>query len=254
MPNNLHQFYLKNLQETKQKMRLSVTEDTLLIQAIAAIGQVEGIVDTLVKRLREWYAWYFPELGHLIKEPKEFATLALAKSKSELISELKLKESDLMGADLASDDVDAILLLAHEVNDLFVLKEQYGQYLERKMKTFCPNLLTLLGAPLAGKLLEHAGSLKRLATLPSSTVQLLGAEKALFRHLTTGARPPRHGVIVNHPLITKAPNALHGKMARALADRISLCARLDYFKGELRAPQLLKELEERLAAELVKLK
>ncbi|MFC1801226.1 C/D box methylation guide ribonucleoprotein complex aNOP56 subunit, partial [Nanoarchaeota archaeon] len=110
-------------------------------------------------------------------------------------------------------------------------------------KKYCPNLLELCGSTIGSGLIELAGSLKRLATFPSSTVQLLGAEKALFRHIRTGARSPKHGLILQHPLVQNAKEK--GKAARALADKISLASRLDFFKGEFKAKEMRKELEKK---------
>ena len=114
------------------------------------------------------------------------------------------------------------------------------------MTKYCPNLLELAGATIAARLIELGKGLKHLALLPASTVQLLGAEKALFRHLKTGSRSPKYGVIINHPLIQKAPRDKRGKAARMLADKLSLCARLDFFKGEFKALDYRIELEGKL--------
>ena len=111
------------------------------------------------------------------------------------------------------------------------------------MEKYCPNLLELAGVTIGAGLIELAKGLKHLALLPASTVQLLGAEKALFRHIKTGSRSPKHGIIINHPFVQSAGRELKGKAARMLADKLSLCARLDYFKGEFLAPMMKKELE-----------
>jgi nucleolar protein 56 len=97
------------------------------------------------------------------------------------------------------------------------------------MDELCPNIKAVCGTLLAAKLIEHAGSLKRLSEMPASTIQILGAEKALFRHMKTGAKPPRHGIIINHPLIAKASEKMHGKVARGLSDKISIASKIDYF-------------------------
>ena len=112
------------------------------------------------------------------------------------------------------------------------------------MKKYCPNVLELAGVTIGAQLLELAKSLRRMAFLPASTIQLLGAEKALFRHLKTGSRSPKYGVIFQHPLIQNTKRSKRGKKARQLADKLSICAKLDFFKGEFLAKEYRKELEE----------
>jgi len=112
------------------------------------------------------------------------------------------------------------------------------------MKEYCPNFLSITGPSIGSKLLAQAGSMKNLVEMPSSTIQLLGAEKALFRHLTTGARAPKHGYILQHPIVKKAKKK--GRAARALAEVISMAVRIDYFSGR----DATKELEELLEKKL----
>jgi len=190
----------------------------------------------LVKRLREWYSWYSPEFVKSVNDNEKFVELIMKRS--------KVKES--MGAELKKEDVDEMLLLGKEILNLYKLKEKHEAYLEKVMKKYCPNILELAGAAIGAKLIELGKGLKHLALLPASTVQLLGAEKALFRHIKTGAKSPKYGVIVNHPIVQKADKKKKGKAARMLADKISLCARLDYFKGEFKAKEYRKELERKL--------
>ena len=113
------------------------------------------------------------------------------------------------------------------------------------MGEYCPNLKELAGSTIGAKLLEHTGSLKRLVMMPASTIQILGAEKALFRHIKTGARPPKFGLIHDHQFIQSAKRNEQGKRARALADKLSLAVKMDYFKGEFIAKRLKTELEEK---------
>ena len=113
------------------------------------------------------------------------------------------------------------------------------------MKTYCPNLLAVTGISLGAKLMSKAGSLKRLVLMPASTIQVLGAEKALFRHMKTGAKPPRHGIIIKHPLISSAKQKEHGKRARTLADKIAIAVKVDYFKGKFIGDKLNKSIQEK---------
>jgi len=237
-------FHELNLQLTRRALKQAVNEDNLITQAIANVSELDRACNMLVKRLREWYSLYLPEFSEAMHDNQKYAEMVATKTREQLLQESTAE--DTMGADLNKTDVEEILLLAKQVNDLYKLRAQHEEYLEKVMKKYCPNLLELAGVTIGAKLLELGKSLKRLALLPASTVQLLGAEKALFRHIKTGARSPKYGIIINHPLIQNAKKNEKGKAARMLADKLSLCARLDFFKGEFKAPAYRKELEGKL--------
>ncbi len=236
-------FYQNNLTLTKQDLRNSVQEDILIIQAIANINELDKAINLLTKRLREWYGLYFPELEQNVSHQEKIVELILSKDKTELSKEFNIK--DTMGADLKPLHLQEIKLLAKNISQLMILRKEHEEYLEKVMREYCPNLLELAGTTIAARLIELGKSLKHLAMLPASTIQLFGAEKALFRHIKTGSRPPKYGVIINHPIIQKAKREDKGKASRTLADKLSLCARLDFFKGEFKAKEYLKQLEEK---------
>ena len=240
------QFYQRNLQLTKQAVKASVSEDLLIIQAISNISELDKVINLLTKRLSEWYSLYLPELVEKYSHQEKLVELICQKSKKELLQLINLKTEESMGADLEMSHVEEIQALAKKISDLYKLRRQHEDYLKIVMKKYCPNILELAGVTIGAKLLELAHSLKHLALLPASTVQLLGAEKALFRHIKTGSKSPKYGIIINHPLIQNAPRDLKGKASRMLADKLSLCARLDYFQGEFKAPEYRTEVEEAL--------
>ncbi len=238
------QFYQKNLLLTKQQIKQSVQDDNLIIQTISSIKELDRLANVLIKRLREWSELYLPEFSKSIQDQEKFIELIQKKNRKQILKELKLTEETTMGKALTKTDIDEILALAKQAASTYQLRRKQEIYLEKIMKKFCPNILELCGSTIGAKLIEAAGSLKRLATFPSSTVQLLGAEKALFRHIKTGAKSPKHGYIKEHLLVQNAKEK--GKAARALADKISLAARLDFFKGEFKAKQMRKELEKKI--------
>ena len=180
-----------------------------------------------------------------MQDHEKFVMEILKKDKDELLKEIKVSHEDSMGADLGQENLEPIKSLAHQIYDLYQLRKLQEGYISTLMDGLCPNIKTVCGALLAAKLIEHAGSLKRLSEMPASTVQILGAEKALFRHMRTGAKPPRHGIIINHPLISKAPEKMHGKVARSLADKIAIAAKVDYFQGKFIGDKLKEELEKK---------
>ncbi len=229
-------FYQKNLELTKEGLKKAVNEDNLVMQAIANINELDKISNTMTKRLREWYSLYYPELSEEIENHEKYVQMVLEQD----------RDPKTFGADLDNYDIEEMKLLAGRITSLYALRKQHELYLQKIMEKYCPNLLELAGATIAARLIELGKGLKHLALLPASTVQLLGAEKALFRHLKTNSRSPKHGVIINHPLIQNAKRDKRGKAARMLADKLSLCARLDFFKGEFKAPDYRKELEAKL--------
>ena len=163
------------------------------------------------------------------------------------MKELNVNENDSLGANLKEKDVSAILLLATQLNNFYKLKKHYEDYLKQLEKETCPNFMEVAGATIAAKLISHAGSLRRLVEMPSSTIQILGAEKALFRHMRNKKRnlPPKYGLIHEHQLIQKSEKGMQAKAARALADKLSIAVKVDYFKGKFIGDKLKKGLVEK---------
>ena len=235
--------YTTNTRQTKIDLKKSINEDAFILQTIGSIGELDRSINLLAKRLREWQSIYFPELDHRIQDHRHFAELSL-RPKEDVAKELSIPSE--IGADLNIEHRIQIHHLATQIINLFNLREENEQYLHSVMKTYAPNILELAGTTIGARLIEYARGLKSLALLPASTIQLFGAEKALFRHIKTGAKSPKYGIIINHPLVQNAKREDKGKAARILADKLSLCARLDYFKGEFKAPQYKQELEGKL--------
>ena len=238
-------FYNKNLQLTKYDIKSSVNQDNFLIQAINSVDELDKSINILVKRLREWYELYTPEFSKATENHENFVEGILEKDKKELLKEININPSDSIGADLKQEDLEPIRSLTHQIHNLYQLRKYQINYISALMDELCPNTKAVCGIYVGARLIEHSGSLKRLSEMPASTIQVLGAEKALFRHIKTGAKPPRHGIIVNHPLIAKAPDRLHGKIARQLSNKISIASKVDYFKGQFIGDKLKKEVEEK---------
>jgi nucleolar protein 56 len=239
-------FRQANILVTKRKVAESLNREYLVVQAINNIEEIDKVANNLSKRLREWYELYNPEFSKSIESHEKFSEIILKKKRKELLSELGLSEEQSMGADFSEKDIKPVMDLAEQISALFALRERQVKYVETSMKELAPNVEAIAGAMIGAKLLAIAGSLEKLALFPASTLQLLGAEKALFRHIKTGARPPKFGVIINHPFVAKAKPADKGKTARMLADKLSIAAKIDFFKGEFRGEQMKKELEEKL--------
>jgi len=227
-------FREKNLAMTKKQLQEAVSEDNYIKQSINSLSELHRVINILMKRLREWFELYYPELSREIRDHEKFLELLWSKKKQS------------MGAALSQFDLKPIKELSSSIQRLYSLKSSLEQYLEHVMQKQCPNVTTVAGYLLGAKLLERAGSLQKLASLPASTIQLLGAEKALFRHLRSGAKSPKHGIIHEHPFISEAAAADKGKIARTLADKIAIAARVDFFKGKFIGTLLRKQVQEKL--------
>ncbi|MAG08541.1 hypothetical protein CMO89_03645 [Candidatus Woesearchaeota archaeon] len=241
------QLYQKNLAATKANIKESVTKDILIVQAISSIDELNKLINTLSKRIREWYSYCLPELEKAVESNEHFIKLILTKSRKEQLKEISLKEESSMGKEFSKTELSLLTDLAKELNNLYELKDTAEAYLEALVKELCPNMYALTGSQIGARLIEHAGSIKKLATISASQIQLLGAEKALFRHLRKGSLCPKYGFLHEHPLIQKARHSEHGKIARVLADKISIAVRIDFFKGKYIGDKLKKELEKKLS-------
>lgn len=118
--------------------------------------------------------------------------------------------------------------------------------IEIDMKTIAPNTSAIIGPLIGARLISLAGGMQRMAMLPASTIQILGAEKALFRFKKEGGRPPKHGIIFQHPLVNRAVKTERGKIARLLATKISTAVKADVFTKRDITQELQRGLEERL--------
>jgi nucleolar protein 56 len=151
-----------------------------------------------------------------------------------------------MGADLDEEDVKAIQEFASRIIDLYQLRKNIEKYIDNVLKEIAPNMREIAGPILTAKLIAKAGGLDKLARMPSSTIQLIGAEKALFRHLHGRGNSPRFGYIFMHSLIQNAPERLKGRIARVLSSKLSIAVKMDYYSKEYKADKLKDELKERV--------
>jgi len=223
----------QNITQTKKDLTCAAGDDIVLVQGVQGLDELNNIRNTLLVRLREWYGWYVPELVHQEKAAEAFVAAVISG-----------KQQTKMGIPVNQEDLARMQALAQHVQQLLLLCAEHEQYIIARMKTIAPNVSAVATPLLGAKLLVRAGSLKRLSRLPASTVQLLGAEKALFRHMTTGAKNPKYGILYEHPLVQQAK--AKGKAARVLADKIAIAARIDYFKGSFIGEQLLQEVKKKL--------
>ncbi|MHA1410114.1 MAG: C/D box methylation guide ribonucleoprotein complex aNOP56 subunit [Candidatus Odinarchaeia archaeon] len=246
---------------TKEKIkRSSERKDLIIIQAIEALDDLDKNINLYVSRLKEWYSLYFPELGQLISNPETYTKLiskfgVKEKFTSEDLEKLGLptKRIELIlnslkksiGGDFDFEDINPIILFARMIEVQYETRNTLEKYIEQIMEETAPNIKGLVGATLGARLISLAGGLENLSKMPASTIQVLGAEKALFTSLKSGSPPPKHGIIFQHGLIHNAPKWQRGKIARALAGKLSIASRLDYFSSNINE-ELLISLEKRI--------
>ena len=235
-----------NKEITKTKISSEQTRDKLIVHAISALNDLDKISNLMSERLREWFGLHYPEFE--MKDHKKFAKMVEDNGKRENFPDF----SSSVGIEFNEDDEKIIKKYADEVDDSFELKEKLEKYIEKLTSEEMPNIKALLGGLLSARLLEHAGSLEKLARMPSSKVQLIGAEKSMFRFLkakrggSKNAKPPRFGILCTHPDVINTKRELQGKIARLLSSKVSLAARMDFYSKEDKSKDLVKDYKEKL--------
>lgn len=227
----------------RERMAKTVGRDSHISQAINALDDLEKAVNILHGRLREWYGLHFPELEKIV-DSDTFIRLISEHGGRKNIPEMSDVES--IGSDLTPEDEQTVSELASLIAEAKSSKDSIQKYIESEMRSFAPNVAEIAGPIIGARLIDLAGGLGRLARMPSGTIQLLGAEKALFRHLKSKTKPPKHGVLFQHPDVHRSPYWQRGAIARAYAGKICIAARADFYSGRLIAPELRKALEETL--------
>jgi nucleolar protein 56 len=235
--------------------------DLVVAQAIQTLDDLDRAINLFMGRVREWYGIHFPELDRLLDKQETYARLVVDLGSKDNFTAEKLEKEEIpkskaeqivkvaktsMGADFAEADVAQIQDLCKNVMSLYHLRQTLENYLDKTMEEVAPNTKALAGSLLGARLIALAGGLTNLARRPASTIQVLGAEKALFRSLKTGTRPPKHGIIFQHTYLHEAKKWHRGKIARALAGKLAIAARVDSFGGRSMGEELKADLEKRI--------
>lgn len=203
----------------KKLAEVSQEKDREVMQAVEALDDLDEALNLLSERLREWCYLHSPETA--AEDQKKFAELLRT------------------GEGIVSD-------FAAHICALYEFRGRLEEYIALTVEEIAPNTAGLVGATLAARLISLAGGLQNLAKMPGSRIQVLGAEKALFKHIKSHALPPKHGIIFQHPLIKSSPWWHRGKIARSLASKIAIAARVDAFAGESLGEKLKEELSKRV--------
>ncbi|CAM9211119.1 unnamed protein product [Discosporangium mesarthrocarpum] len=241
--------------------------DNMIIQSICLLDQMDKDLNTFAMRVREWYCWHFPELRELVKDNYMFARCAsyikdraafneeMLPGLNEIVMDEELSAAILkasrtsMGMDASPVDMSNIVTFCDRMVKLAEFRRDLHAYLVDKMDIVAPNLAALIGETVGARLISKAGSLTSLAKCPASTVQILGAEKALFRALKTKGNTPKYGIIYHSSFIGRAAAKNKGRISRVLANKCSIASRIDSFSEEPSTKygeELREQVEERL--------
>jgi nucleolar protein 56 len=250
------EFSSTRVREASEKLDLQI------IQAISALDELDKLVNVLSTRMREWYGLHFPELDNLIQSPNLYAEIVSKAGIRRNITKLMLEQAGVQdrkveiildaatrskGGDASTKSLEILKKIANEVLLESELRRIIADYLEDTMEVVAPNVKQILTALVGARLISKAGSLKRLAFSSASTIQVLGAEKALFRALKSGARPPKHGLLFQHAMVHSAPKWQRGKIARAVASKVAIAARIDLYRRSGKDQSILDKLEQRIS-------
>ena len=227
---------------SRHKLKFSAEKvDSMIIQAVKLLDDLDKELNVYAMRTKEWYGWHFPEMAKILNDNLAYARVILHvgmrqnvtnSDLSEILPEeletaIKEAAEISMGTEITDEDLDNIKLLADQVIVYSEYRTQLSSYLESRMRAIAPNLTALVGYLVGARLIAHAGSLMNLAKSPGSTIQILGAEKALFRALKTKHDTPKYGLIYHSSLIGQATGRNKGKIARMLSAKAALGLRVD---------------------------
>ncbi|KAF9729699.1 NOSIC domain-containing protein [Paraphaeosphaeria minitans] len=227
---------------SRHKLKFSPDKvDTMIIQSIGSLDVLDKQLNTYAMRVKEWYGWHFPELAKILNDNLAYSRVVLKMGfrsnareadlssilPEEIEAAVKAAAEISMGTEISDEDLEATSALAEQVVDLTEHRINLSNYLSSRMQALAPNLTQLVGELVGARLIAHAGSLTNLAKSPGSTIQILGAEKALFRALKTKHDTPKYGLIYHASLIGQATGKNKGKIARMLAAKSALGLRVD---------------------------
>lgn len=239
----------------------SEKKDQMLTQAIMVLDDLDKTYNLFTNRVKEWYGLYFPELASLLSDNDTYIHLINSLLTRESFTIKRLENAGIsiekatqiakiaqnsMGGQIDFTDLKEIQNFTHQIYQLSKRRHPLEQYIQQVMSEIAPNLLDITGPTLGARLIALVGGLEQLAKKSASKIQVLGAEKALYRSFKTGTKPPKHGVIFQHPSIHQAPRNVRGKIARVLAAKIAIAARMDCYGSGLKSGTLKADLEHRV--------
>lgn len=220
--------------------------DSMIVNSVNLLEELDKEINNYGMRVREWYGWHFPELRNVTADNLLFSQLVLEMGRKEgcfeakldhlltppMIEEVRKLAHTSIGTELSDDDLACVQALARQVIELIEFRSQISEYIRQRMRAVAPNLTELVGESVGSRLIAHAGSLNQLAKAAGSTIQVFGAEKALFRAKKEGKPTPKYGLIYHAQIVSHADQKLKGKISRGLASKIAISTRVDAYSEE----------------------
>lgn len=235
----------KALEEAREEVTSEIGRDQLVIKAVKQLEQNEESLNKSVERLRDWYSVHFPELVEAIDDDQTFIEIIEDEARRDELGSFSSLAEESKGHGIGKQDIQIIEETAGHIEHGFRTRESLEEYIEEIMKDEMPNISRILGPLLASKVLALSGGLEDLAQSPASTVQILGAEKAFFRYLSGDGTPPKHGVLFEHRFVSSLPEDRRGKMARFMANKVVMAARVDLYSDKEKGNQYFNEIKEK---------
>lgn len=213
-------------------MEALMEKDFTIVNGVNTIEDLVKIINMMFERLEEWIKLFEPNF----------------KSKSIEISCKTIVEEDIFkkNKEMSEKDKTQLLNIAKQIINLIELKNSIEKYLNEITLEMAPNISYLIGPELTAKLIASSGGIKKMGLMPASTIQVIGAEKALFKHLKSGSSPPKHGLIFQFAAVGKAPKKKRGKIARTVSSKIVIAARADAFTKNFIAKELKEEMDKKI--------
>lgn len=235
----------KALEQAREKLKESADRDRLMVKAVNFLDETQNNLEQETQRFRDWYQLHFPELTEEISDDEHLIKILSKNVERNQVNGFESLAENSTGMPLTDEDIeileDSLTLLEKKMER----RKRLENYIETVAEEEMPNLSTVLGTLLAARIVSEAGGLEELAKKPASTVQMLGAEKALFRYLHGKGTPPKHGILFQHNFVNSLPENKRGKMARFLANKAVMAARIDNYGDKQKGEDLRQECLER---------
>ncbi len=262
-PESVDDLHAKLLNQVKGQIKERYSKDEFaLIQAINAYLDMSKGYNLVFERLSEWFGLYIPEIkattpesltelvSMLVEHDMSEDRLSKALTDKDSVHEAFVKVKNSSGREIGEDEAKAISSFSKYLKATHDTLEGLSEYIKDTATALMPNAVYLTDDKIMAEMLSKAGSMEKIATMPASTIQLLGAEKALFKHIKFGSKPPKYGILFKLPAVSAATRETRGRIARIYATKLTIALKADFYSKRFIAGALKEGLDK--AVEKVK--